>query len=128
MPTYPYQTGRVLEVGTKLRFTVKSPQHYHDGWRHTDRTCRFYGPCAYCSIWTYAFDDGENDPRGVLGDHAASPFTFSEHVSEDEAAELARVHPVPTMPACFGCMNDYDRYQWFMDKARRQARSRGADV
>lgn len=125
--TYPYNTGRMLDSGSRLKFTVKSPQTYHDSWRGTERVCRFYGPCAYCGTWTYAFDDGENDPRGVLGDYAADTFTFAEHLADDEAAEVRRVK-LRDMPACFGCMNDYDRYQWFMDTARRKARKMGADI
>jgi hypothetical protein len=117
----------MLTVGSRLKFNVKSPQIFHDGWRDTDRTCRFYGPCKACGIWTYAFDDGENDPRGALGDHAASPLDLAEHVADDEAREIRRVNLLP-IPACFGCMNDYDRYQYLMDLARRKARRLGADI
>lgn len=127
MPTYPYQTNRMLDSGSRLKFHVKSPQVFHDSWRGTERICRFYGPCAYCGTWTYAFDDGENDPRGALGDHAADPFTFAEHLSDDEAAAMQYVN-MPDIPACFGCMNDYDRYQWFMRKGRRMAIRRGAEI
>lgn len=127
MPTtYPYVTGRVLTVD-RLKFTVKSPQVVHDPWRGTDRTCRFYGPCAYCHTWTYAFDDGENDPRGMLGDHASSAFDLADNIADDEAREVRRVGGVE-LPACFTCMNEYDRYQWFIETATRIARRRGADI
>lgn len=129
MPQYPYETGRMLDSGSRLKFTVKSPQRFHDSWRGTERICRFYGPCAFCGTWTYAFDDGENDPRGALGDHAADPFTFHEHIADDEAREVLRVAPQGiTIPACFVCTNDYDRYQWFQEKGRRKARKLGADI
>lgn len=45
-------------------------QIWHDYWRHRDRVLRFMGRCIVCLLPTWAFDDGDNDPRGVLGDHA----------------------------------------------------------
>lgn len=125
---YPYSTNRAL-VGpsSRLRFDIKTPQLVEDSWRGTTRTCRFYGHCVMCGIATYAFDDGENDPRGVLGDHAADPFELAEHLAEDDGREVRRVGGV-TIPACFGCTNDYDRYQSLTGLALRKARAKGADV
>lgn len=41
-----------------------------DDYRQTIRSLRWYGTCVVCHCNVYAFDDGENDPRGVLGDNA----------------------------------------------------------
>jgi len=59
-------------------WATSKPQVWYDGWRGKDRVCRYQGQCVICGRRTYAFDDGENDPRGVLGDHAASPLTAEE--------------------------------------------------
>jgi len=83
-----------------LSWRRNSPQRWHDSWRQTDRICRFVGPCAVCGTRTYAFDDGENDPRGVLGDHAASPLAAEDH-------EMVG----PDLPLCFECANTYELYQ-----------------
>jgi len=122
-------TGRMLDrtKDSRLSFTVSSPQRWHDAWRHTDRVMRFYGPCTVCGTRTYAFDDGENDPRGVLGDHASDQLDLSEHLSDDEAAEVRRVGGV-ILPACFLCTNDYDRYHYLLTEATRKARTLGADL
>lgn len=130
MTTYPKTTGRMLDrtQGYNPTFTVDSPQKIRDDRRGTERIMRYYGPCSYCGIRTYAFDDGENDPRGMLGDHAADPFTLSEHVNETDAAHLIETGTDVTLPACFCCTNDYDRYQYLTDKATRKARKKGADL
>lgn len=127
---YPKETGRMLDRtidGKALSFAVDSPQKWHDCWRGVDRVMRFYGACAACGRRTYAFDDGENDPRGVLGDHAADTIELAEHLSEAEAMEVDAVGGV-TLPACFMCTNDYDAYTYLLDRARRLARKKGADV
>lgn len=132
--TYPYSTGRVVSPMSNgdIKRNVKSPQTIHDSWRGTDRTCCYMGTCASCGRMTYAFDDGENDPRGVLGDNAADPIYLSEHVAMDDAAKVKAVgdalsHDV-VVPACFCCTNDYDRYQYLLSMATRRARKMGADI
>ncbi len=123
-------TGRVLDRtkdGRALSFTVDSPQIWHDSWRNVDRTMRYYGRCRACGIRTYAFDDGENDPRGVLGDHSADPIHLADHRAPEDSAELDRVK-MPDIPACFGCTNDYDRYDYLTSTAIRIARKRGANI
>lgn len=82
-----------------LNFRINAPQVYHDGWRGKDRTCRYHGQCVVCGVRTYGFDDGENDPRGVLGRHSPSSL---------EAADYEMTGPDVT--ACFECMNDEPRY------------------
>ena len=92
----------------QIRFNLKSPQLWHDDWRGADRVCRFYGECIVCGRRCYGFDDGENDPRGVLGDHAVSMFHASDYDAEG-----------PDVVACFACQNDYDRYNYGLKMARR---------
>lgn len=131
MTTYPKNTGRMLDRttdGRALSFAVDSPQRYRDDWRQTGRIMRYYGSCSCCGIRTYGHDDGEDDPRGVLGDHAADPITLSEHVSEADAIALTKTGTDVTIPACFCCTNDYDRYQYLINKAVRTARKKGADL
>ena len=123
-------TGRILDRttdGRALSFAVSSPQRWHDGWRGVDRVMRYYGTCKSCGTRTYAFDDGENDPRGVLGDHANDSIDLAEHLPDDEAAEVTRVGGV-TVVACFMCTNDYDRYLYLLDLGTRRARKMGADI
>lgn len=81
------------------QWTRKGPQVWHDEWRNADRILRYKGDCVVCRTSTYGFDDGQNDPRGVLGDHAASPFVAEEY-------ELRG----PDVPMCFMCANDYEHY------------------
>lgn len=46
-------------------------QGWRDGWRGSDRVLRYRADCAVCGCPVWGFDDGENDPRGVLGDQSA---------------------------------------------------------
>lgn len=119
---------KIVKSAEFLNFTLTdTPQQFHDSWRNTDRTMRWTGDCDQCGRRTYQFDDGENDPRGPLGDHAGDPFHLADHLAPDEAAEVERVGGV-TLPACFCCTNDYDRYQSLTREAVRQARKLGADL
>ena len=85
----------------------------YDGWRNRDRVFRYTGPCIVCDRKTWAFDDGENDPRGMLGDHALWT-TTAEDRSGDEVE----------LRTCAICANDYGAYQTAMSMATE----RGADV
>ena len=75
----------------------------HDSWRQRDRILRYTGPCIVCDRKTWAFDDGENDPRGMLGDHAL--WTTTAETRDGTEVELR---------TCSICANDYDRYQQAM--------------
>jgi hypothetical protein len=69
---------------------------YADGWDNGKiRTAHFMGHCVCCGIRTYAFPNGGNDPRGILGDHAADAM---------EASDYSMVGP--DVPACFMCKDD----------------------
>lgn len=73
---------------------------WHDAWRNADRVLRWRGPCLGCGVQTWAFDDGENDPRGVLGDAALWPVDMPN--GEDVELDVR---------ACPTCANDYDAYK-----------------
>ncbi|GAB1690708.1 methyltransferase [Krasilnikovia sp. M28-CT-15] len=83
-------------------------QVWWDSWRRRDRTLRYRGRCVLDGWLLWGFDDGENDPRGVLGDFTAG---FSLH-AEDYDLEG------PSVGLCCGCGNDGDRYRAGLDRAR----------
>lgn len=87
------------EAGSGLDFTTDEPQKYQDASRNKERTAEFKGSCLGCGKRTYAFTDGENDPRGPLGDNAASPLHAEDAYKKG-----------PDVPLCFNCANDYDAY------------------
>lgn len=90
-------------------YRANYPQVWHDDWRNADRVLRYRGTCVSCGRRCYAFDDGENDPRGVLGDHAADVV---------EAAENGKTGP--DVVACFMCMNDEPSYRAVMRVAEKR--------
>lgn len=92
------------------RFTTNHPQVWYDGWRGRERTMRYGGKCVVCHRRIYAFDDGENDPRGVLGDHAASPI---------HPEDFDRDPSLPSVPVCFLCMNEEPKYRKAVETAER---------
>lgn len=93
----------------KLSFRRSGPQVWRDGWRGTDRIMRFDGCCVACGRRTYSFDDGENDPRGALGDHANSSLGASDYGAVG-----------PDVPACFCCMNEEHSYSYALEIARKR--------
>lgn len=104
-PSVPQVVGqaRIVKRGTvpvALRW-----QRWHDGWRNADRDLRWYGACIVCGRNVWAFDDGENDPRGVLGDNALWS------VSEEDG---------PASRTCAICANEHELY----DQARLVIRTR----
>lgn len=83
----------------RIVFTRSSDQIWYDEWRNRERRCQYYGDCITCGRRCYGFTDGENDPRGVLGDHAVSMIYASDYDMNGE-----------DVIACFLCQNDYDLY------------------
>lgn len=77
---------------------------FHDAWRATRRVVRFHGMCVGCGAPTWAADDGENDPRGVLGDHALAV------VYTDDGQEVR---------ACHTCANTEATYRRVLVRARQ---------
>lgn len=90
-------------------FRRSQPQIYYDSWRGTDRVLRYTGKCVVCRTRCYSHDDGQDDPRGILGDHSDSTMEASEY---DMVGE-----PVA---ACFACMNDEHRYEVAENRAKRR--------
>lgn len=86
-------------------------QLWEDRWRDRDRVLRYAGQCVTptCRHLTWAFDDGENDPRGVLGDAAASPL----HAADYDMTG-------PSVALCFYCANDGDSVVWDYSRYERR--------
>jgi hypothetical protein len=101
-----------VDVGTSegVRFNTTHPQSYKDGWSNTQRVIRFKGFCVLCGRWTFGHDDGQDDPRGILGDHAAAELVAAEYDMSG-----------PDVPACFFCQNDTEeRYNAVLRIAKRR--------
>jgi hypothetical protein len=103
-------------VKTTLDFTTGHPQEYWDSWRNTVRTCQYAGDCCTCDTRTYAFTDGENDPRGILGSHAAYPLRLAENSPVDHKDSKVEV------PQCFECGNSEPMYKAALQYARDLAK------
>lgn len=90
-----------------LNFEAETDQYYVDHWRQRVRKCEYKGKCPTCGKRMYAFDDGENDPRGPLGDHAA---VHHEAADSDMVGEDVYV--------CWECYDDTDMYAVIMKVVR----------
>lgn len=89
---------------------------WHDSWRNADRTFRFKGKCVACGRKTWGADDGENDPRGILGDHAT-------HALSAEDYDMTG----PDVPLCAMCGNDEGGYRQALHIGQRQTWTRSDD-
>jgi predicted RNA methylase len=108
-PVTPGEPVRVPEPAlTGTAATGMPIQVWYDGWRGRDRVLRYRGRCIQCGWLLWGFDDGENDPRGALGDFTVG---FSLHPDEYEQAG-------PSVGLCCGCGNDSDRYHAGLTRAR----------
>ena len=98
-----------METVDRLNFKTSEPQFFnHRPWYEDIRRCDYQGRCVVCQRRTYAFQDGGNDPRGPLGDYAASFFVAEEY----------EMHG-PDVTICFGCDNEQSRYNIGLAKARQ---------
>lgn len=96
-----------LEVQT-VKFNRTRAQAYRQGSEL--RIVRFQGNCILCGTRTYGHDDGQDDPRGILGDHANASLVADEY---DMAG--------PDVPACFLCQNDTEeKYKRLLARAMRR--------
>jgi len=77
-----------------------------DSWRNRDRVLRYRGDCVTCAKPTWGFDDGENDPRGVLGETGTWAFDPWDY-------DLVG----PTVAMCALCANVHESWS----KGMRQA-------
>jgi predicted RNA methylase len=76
-------------------------QWWADGWRGGKvRTLRYCAECIVCQLPVWGFDDGENDPRGVLGNHSAGWSIDPDGVPELDTA----------VGLCIECADDRERY------------------
>jgi hypothetical protein len=104
-PTYRYDGGKNLSLSAALR--SHPVRVFTDPWRsNAERILRYRGRCLGCGYTLWEFDDGYNDPRGFLGDHAA------HHLEEDGE---------PAILACAICANDYNSYNAIMASAGRDS-------
>lgn len=110
-------------VTTDPKWNTSEVQYFQDHWRGgAIRTLRFMGKCVCCGKRTYAFDDDENDPRGILGDHAASVLYAADCAWIDgvkEALESRELSADAYVPACFECMNEEPSYKQVVAIARK---------
>jgi hypothetical protein len=81
---------------------------YADEWTGTHRTLRYVGDCVVCQRRTWAADDGGNDPRGVMGDHATAALVAEDY---DMVG--------PDVPLCAECGNKRESYNLAMRFATR---------
>jgi hypothetical protein len=89
-----------MEIKDSLSWNTSEPQFYRDSWRNSIRRLDYTGRCVICNRRTYAFEDGENDPRGIIGDRAGSPLYASDYEKQG-----------PSIPVCFLCSNDEPSYR-----------------
>lgn len=106
MATRTTEAKRVEHFNARLT----EPQIWYDSWRNRDRIIRYKGRCYndLCGKRTFGADDGENDPRGVLGDFASSPLCAEDYgmVGED-------------IPMCYPCSDEEGTYKRVLEHVRR---------
>lgn len=114
---FPTEPKRVEDVKIVMFGNVPVElrwQLWHDHWRNTDRNLRWYDKCVCCRRNVWAFDDGENDPRGVLGNNALWTSDF-EVEGQDEPVQVR---------TCAVCANEDERYL----HAEKLLKERGAEA
>lgn len=94
-----------MRTQNELNFFSPWPQSYKD-FAGQHRVVRFKGYCVSCGGRVYGHDDGDDDPRGVLGDKADASLVASDFKMEG-----------PDVPCCYHCWNTKLLY----DKAVRKS-------
>lgn len=89
---------------------------WRDDYRGAKRVCRYRGDCIVCGRRCWSFDDGENDPRGALGDHALHVVYADLDDGGGEEYELR---------ACAECGNDHRGHREALFLARKHRRDGG---
>lgn len=87
-------------MSKQLDFRTSEPQTGHD-WAG-EHVITYAGKCPVCGTRMYLIDGHQGDPRGILGDHAASSIGPDDFYLPDD---------LPTIRFCFTCLNDGDRYR-----------------
>jgi hypothetical protein len=91
-----------------LDFTSDQPTGYRCFYKSAWRTMTFLGRCAYCYGRCYQFDDGDNDPRGPLGDNAAVEMLAADYGYSGKPILV-----------CFYCHNTDPRHRSVIRAAER---------
>ncbi|MEV6923969.1 class I SAM-dependent methyltransferase [Dactylosporangium sp. NPDC051485] len=105
-----HQPVRVTAPQLTAAAAVAMPvQVWFDGWSSGDRTMRYQGRCVLCRWLLWGRDDGDNDPRGVLG-------PFSAGLSLDPA-EFGMAGP--TVGLCPSCASNGAGYRTGYQQARQ---------
>lgn len=101
--------GTRVETFDPMAFDTMPVQVWYDGWRSNDRVFRYVGDCVACNRPTWLADDGENDPRGVMGDNTCDPLVAVDHgmIGDD-------------IPLCAIDANEYGPYKAALADAQCQ--------
>jgi hypothetical protein len=82
-------------------------QVWFDVWSSGDRIVRHLGRCVECRWLLWGCDDGDNDPRGVLGE-----FSAGYSLDPDELGMTG-----PQIGLCHRCGNDGERLRTAYQRA-----------
>lgn len=118
-PAYPYvcrvYTGEETPVPVSRPMLTRGAalttpvQVWRDAWRGSaERVLRYRAECVTCTRPVWGFDDGENDPRGALGENACHSLDPNGH---DAPAGM----PVGL---CAICANEREPYERALTRAR----------
>lgn len=104
------------KLPTEIDFNQDAPQTYFHSTglgSMGERVVRFYGECSYCKVRTYSHDDGEDDPRGILGNHAlGARLDAKDHGMNSDTLP-------PFVSLCFVCDDDQNKRNVGLKRAVR---------
>ena len=86
---------------------LDSPAQVLRGGWHDGRVARYHGRCVLCGWLLWGFDDGQNDPRGPLGEFSVG---FSLDPQDYEMSG-------PPVGLCLDCGNTGARYRQGLQRA-----------
>jgi hypothetical protein len=87
--------------------TAAPVQIWRDEWRGSVRILRYRAQCVVCGWLLWSFDDGQNDPRGVLGDFSAG---YSLDAADYDADG-------PSIGLCPRCANTFETFRTGLARA-----------
>jgi hypothetical protein len=99
---------KILKVKNFVCFSANEGLLDHSPYYNKPRHYNYTGKCIICGRRTYEFSDGNNDPRGPLGDHANHPLIAEEYNKTGK-----------TFPLCAICANIYEPYKQALDIANK---------
>ena len=97
-----------LKIRKFVCFTANEGLYDHSPYYSEPRHFVFTGACVVCGRRTYEFSDGENDPRGPLGNHANDPLVAEEYGKTGK-----------DIPLCAMCANNHTRYDIALEIANK---------